>query len=96
MVMCEAIASGMPVIASIGTGHKDLRSAISYWLEEGSESGPDHWWSPFDIDEMIGHLEQAYTFRKRALLYGLGGAQKIRDLVTWDRCCEKLLEALGV
>lgn len=96
LVMSEAIACGLPVIASPMTGHKDLRRVISYWLEEGSECGPDQWWAPFEIDEMLTHLENSYQNRQRARIYGLSGAEKIREIVSWDKCCEGLLEALGV
>lgn len=95
LCLMECIASGTPVIASHGTGHKDVADMFWISLTDGQEDQENGWWWPSSIDETIAALELAYSSprdytRKR----GVGNALAIQGKIGWDKCAKELLGLL--
>jgi glycosyltransferase involved in cell wall biosynthesis len=96
LVAMECMASGVPVILSDNTGHRDL-------LEDGTAYALRHQanlplpgtvdWGNSDIDEMVAALETVYNAREAAQARALAGATNISHL-TWTAQMNKLGDLL--
>jgi glycosyltransferase involved in cell wall biosynthesis len=96
LVAMECMASGVPVILSDNTGHRDL-------LEDGTAVALRHQsrlpsedmvgWGNSDIEEMVAALETIYNAREEAQARALRGAASISRL-TWTAQMNKLGELL--
>lgn len=95
LVMCEAIACGMPVIATHATGHLNITTDVPcYRIDDLTPVGKDDWWEPRDLEQILSHLEYAYLNRSAVREIGLCGAQTIESLVSWEKCAKKIHERL--
>lgn len=89
MCLTEAVASGLPVIATRCTGHSDI-------VEPCRQSWFDISDSPAEtVDVIVSHMEYCKKHQSETWDMGLEGAALIRNLIGWDRCATALLEALN-
>jgi glycosyltransferase involved in cell wall biosynthesis len=99
LVAMECMASGIPVVLSRNTGHRDLITADNcYPLDRQSSCGATPelaGWGESAVDEVVERMEQAYTDRAAARLRGASAARFMQDW-NWGAQTRRLLDALGV
>lgn len=83
--MMEAMACGVPVIASAATGHLDLIEGISHPVRSGKSL--DNGWFESDIDEVVAAIESHYEHPSRKDLSEIFWAQ-----FTWDKMARSILD----
>ena len=102
LVAMECMASGLPTILSINTGHLDLiddRHCYPLLRQApvapvpGVTRGTDGW-GESDIDEILERLEQVYVDAGEAAKRGEAAASFMRDW-SWRRCYAGLKGVLG-
>lgn len=86
LVLCECIASGLPVLATQTTGHADI---VKPCKQAGFE---------FDDGDPVGGIVASLEdIQKRYAYYqeqGRKGAALIRQLISWPKCARQLLDIL--
>jgi glycosyltransferase involved in cell wall biosynthesis len=93
LVLCEAVASGLPVIASYATGHIDVMKhgigiPLNFARIEGDENG---WYDANGIDEILSYLEYAYTNANALEQKGIEDSKKIRTILSWEKFAQDIL-----
>jgi glycosyltransferase involved in cell wall biosynthesis len=97
MVLNEAVACGVMPIASFATGHTDVLRGLAgaQSLCNGKTDGPDGWWEPNDLDDILKYLEMAYQDRQLTRNNGLAAAKSIKNVVRdWPTMAKRILEVL--
>ncbi len=101
LVLMEYMACGKPVIASLGSGHRDILSCENSRpiktlgvAEIRHEGGLVTRWDEPDLDETVEHLEWAYQNRDQLLPLGERAAADLSKL-TWRRAAGAWLKLLG-
>lgn len=85
LVYLEAMASGMPVIATSSGGPPSFVNVV--------EGEPDGWLvTPDDERELCAAIVEAVHDRERREAYGDNAARHIRATYSWDRLAEQVLE----
>jgi glycosyltransferase involved in cell wall biosynthesis len=92
MVMCELMACGVPVVASLGTGHLDVLDD-SYCFGIGGAEQTTGWLEP-GLEQAIAGLEWAYSIRGAALQSMGRKAREAMLEFTWESAAQQLLEDL--
>jgi glycosyltransferase involved in cell wall biosynthesis len=95
LVMCEAIACGIPVIANAQTGHADVSECIPLELAEGHTTDPDGWFEQDSIEEIVDNLELAYSNPTYYRGLGLAAAETIKEKLSWSGCAKAILGYLN-
>jgi glycosyltransferase involved in cell wall biosynthesis len=98
LALMECMASGIPCIVSMNSGHLDIaNSENSYPLERQSPVDDPHGhrqvWGESEIDEIIEQLDAVYLDRARAKEVGLRGAARMQEM-TWARQIAALIQSL--
>jgi glycosyltransferase involved in cell wall biosynthesis len=94
MVLCEFMACGRPVVATMETGHSDVVDLNNaYFVSEGKFT-TDGWFHA-EVKEVAWLIEQAYQHYDVARDIGLKGAESMKKF-SWDRCAKDLLSVCGV
>jgi glycosyltransferase involved in cell wall biosynthesis len=92
MVLTEAMACGLPVVATATTGHSDIINPGTAFCYVESAEDENGFFDP-NLDSLIAEIERAYQHRNRAEAIGVKGAQFVRQF-TWERCAKDMLEVL--
>jgi glycosyltransferase involved in cell wall biosynthesis len=99
----QAMAQGMPTIATNAHGHAAFGDLITYplgWtLDETPPQAFHHgpagsWWEP-DFDELCEAMEDAYLNYDKAVFRARVNAEVIGREFTWDETARKYLDAIG-
>jgi len=102
LVLMEYMACGRPVVATDGTGHRDVlnekNSLRLRRLQELKINGPDktvaaRWVEP-TVDEIVGQIEFAYLNRAAAAELGRQAAEDMKHW-TWGRAARTILAHAG-
>lgn len=102
LVLMEFMACGRPVVATDGTGHRDVvtgkNSLRLQQLRELKINGPDRtvaarWVEP-TVEEIVAQIEFAYHQRAAAAALGRQAAEDMK-LWTWARAARTILEHTG-
>jgi glycosyltransferase involved in cell wall biosynthesis len=102
LVLMEYMACGRPVIASDGTGHRDVvngkNSLLLRGLSELVINGPDKipaacWVEP-SVEEIVAQIEFAYHHRVVAETLGRQAAEDMK-FWTWERAARTILAHIG-
>jgi glycosyltransferase involved in cell wall biosynthesis len=96
LVAMECMASGVPVILSDNTGHRDLLedgTAVALRHQHSQPSEDAVGWGNSDIEEMVAALESIYNAPEEAQARALRGAANISRL-TWTAQMNKLGDLL--
>lgn len=80
MVMCEYMACGRPVIASMAHGHADVLDDSQFLLKNGSTDNAG-WFNP-NVSDILAHLENAYQNRAGLAERGLNARELVGEF-TW-------------
>jgi glycosyltransferase involved in cell wall biosynthesis len=88
LVLCEAIACGLPVIASQSTGHADIVPPTG---QIGMPAGEtvDRYVAELNIQHLLSRGGRGEPSPR-----GAEGARLIRETVSWEKCAASLLAAL--
>lgn len=90
MVMCEFLASGRPVIATMAHGHADVLDVSQYLLTTGTKDAAG-WFNP-EVSDILAHLEHAYANRDQLAERG-NHARKLVERFTWRNAAEQVFRA---
>ena len=90
MPMCEAMACGIPIVATNGTGHSDV-VLEDHAICIGGPTVENGWVEP-ELEEVVDAVEQAYKLGSidREIM-GRKGMEFIRKNLTWEKCAKDLL-----
>ncbi len=102
LVMMEAMACGVPVVASFNTGHRDVALQDHTFVLETQgritspvvEFGTDGW-GESSVEEVVHQLEMAYTDSERRKACGERGAQFMRGM-TWSQTAARVRDLVVV
>jgi glycosyltransferase involved in cell wall biosynthesis len=100
LVAMEAMATGVPVVLSANTGHRDIIRDGACWALT-RQPAPAHapegvgtdGWGESDVDELLAAMEEAYQNRDEARRRGLAGSVVMRAL-SWKQQTAAILAAL--
>lgn len=100
--MMEAMATGLPVIATYATGHTDVldeHSPLSLTnnkplLINGPDGKHSGTWVEPELDEIVAKLDYAYDHRDGLFELGQKDSERMRQW-TWERCARQFLAHLG-
>lgn len=99
----QAMAQGMPTIATNAHGHAAFGDLITYPLGFSLQETPPQafhhgpagsWWEP-DFDELCLAMEDAYLNYDKAVFRARVIAEVIGREFTWDETARKYLDAIG-
>ena len=87
LALMECMASGIPCIVSMNSGHLDIATAdnclpLHQQSPANDPNGFRHVWGESDIDEIVAQLESAYMNREAVRGTGLKGVERMRQM-TW-------------
>jgi glycosyltransferase involved in cell wall biosynthesis len=107
----EAMATGLPTIATNWGGHLDfMLPAHSYlvevermvpidaWMEQVTGAEPDHLWAEPSVDHLRQVMRQVFERRDEAHAKGVAARDHVRRHLTWRQAALRILEraeALG-
>jgi len=96
MVMCEAIASGLLVLANVSTGQWDIVGQCDSFLLEPTDTKADVKLASAiqDIKENYNKSYFAFRIARRLRLTRQACHLLIRDLISWPQCAKDLLDIL--
>lgn len=95
MVMCELMACGIPVVASMGTGHVDVLQPNACFSIIGPTDEKTGWMEP-SIESTVTGLEWAYECRGEQLASIGRNARAAMHSFTWEKAAQQLLCDLGL
>jgi glycosyltransferase involved in cell wall biosynthesis len=90
MVMCEFLASGRPVVATMAHGHADVLDGSQYLLTTGTKDAAG-WFNP-EVSDILAHLEHAYANRDQLAERGIQG-RRLVERFTWRNAAEQVFRA---
>jgi len=98
LALMECMASGIPCIVSMNSGHLDIATSDHcYPLERQSPvddpRGRRQIWGESDIDEIVEQLDAVYLDRARAKEIGLRGVSRMQEM-TWAKQIAALIQSL--
>eukprot|EP00050_Salpingoeca_kvevrii_P006928 m.292691 g.292691 ORF g.292691 m.292691 type:complete len:523 (+) comp12658_c0_seq1:75-1643(+) len=97
MILVEAMATGLPCIASNITGQRDVVGPHTYNLQESmqiiSYNGKYQGAEP-SVEDILDRLEEAYANREEAKARGLQAASFVRSTFTWENYVKALRQAM--
>ena len=101
LVMMEYMACGKPVIASNGSGHRDIVSEenalllndLSDFRVVGADNGLIARWQEPSLDELIARLEWVYHNRDSLRTLGCRAGEDLKHY-TWEACADRLLSII--
>lgn len=99
LVAMECMASGIPCVMSMNTGHLDIASNDNcYPLTQQSKIADPHGryeaWGESDVDEIVAALEAIYHDRAQANIRGQRAVTMMRQM-TWSTQIEKLVTSFN-
>ena len=91
MVLTEAMACGLPVVATPTTGHADIiKPSTAICAGITGTYGENGFYEP-SLDSVISEIETAYNERGSLSVIGSQGAEFVRQF-TWEKCAKDILQ----
>ena len=90
MVLTEAMASGLPVVATATTGHSDVVNKDDAYCNIEGEFDENEFFSPV-LDSLVAEIESAYSDGECREGVGIAGAKHVSQF-TWERCAKNILQ----
>lgn len=99
LVAMECMASGIPCVMSMNTGHLDIASndncyPLTHQAKIADPHGRYEAWGESDIDEIVAALETIYHDRTQADTRAQNAVATMRQM-TWSAQIEKLVTSFG-
>ena len=101
LVLMEYMACGKPVIATNGSGHRDIVTKdnalmlndLSEYRVVGADNALIARWQEPSLDELIARLEWAYQHREAIRTLGRRAGEDLKGY-TWETCARRLLNII--
>jgi glycosyltransferase involved in cell wall biosynthesis len=90
MVLTEAMACGLPVVATDTTGHSDIVNSRTAYCGIDGVYDENGFYEP-TIDSVVAEIEKVYSRGESSHSVGWVGAQFVRQL-TWEKCARDILD----
>lgn len=98
LALMECMASGIPCVVSMNSGHLDIATAqnclpLHRQSSVDGSNGSRGVWGESDIDEIVEQMDAAYRDRARSKAIGLAGMDRMHQM-TWGRQIGALIKSL--